>query len=84
MAFRRRPGEPALVAEVLGGLGQGGVGPNAARVLAAGCGNCLSVSALFCLRKARVGVRGMGTNLQASMAPWCEFERGRLRLDPAA
>jgi organic hydroperoxide reductase OsmC/OhrA len=55
----------------------GGRGPNAARVLAAAVGNCLSASALFCLRKARVDVRGMRTTVDASLV---RTGRGRLRV----
>ena len=36
-------------------------GLNASRLLAAAVGNCLSASALFCLRKARIPVKGMRT-----------------------
>lgn len=57
-------------------LGEGR-GPNAASTLAAAVGNCLSASALFCLRKARVDVRGMRTIVQASLV---RTERGRLRV----
>lgn len=52
-------------------------GPNAARLLAAAVGNCLSASALFCLNKARVPVSGMRTEVRASMA---RNEKGRLRI----
>jgi len=52
-------------------------GPNAARILAAAVGNCLSASALFCLRKARVPVTGMRTTVQASLA---RNAQGRLRM----
>ena len=54
-----------------------GTGPNAARVLAAAVGNCLSASALFCLRRARVEVRNMRTSVTASLV---RNERGRLRV----
>lgn len=52
-------------------------GPNASRLLAAAVGNCLSASALFCLRKARIPVRGMRTTVQASLA---RNAQGRLRI----
>lgn len=54
-----------------------GSGPNAARLLAAAVAQCLSASALFCLRKARIDVSGMRTTVSG------EFERdgdGRLRI----
>jgi organic hydroperoxide reductase OsmC/OhrA len=57
-------------------LGEG-AGPGAARVLAAAVANCLSASALFCLRRARVEVEGMHTTASVSMA---RNERGRLRI----
>lgn len=52
-------------------------GPNAARVLAAAIGNCLSASALFCLRKARVEVLDMHTTVNVTMA---RNDRGKLRI----
>lgn len=52
-------------------------GPNAARVLAAAVGNCLSASALFCLRKARIEVLDMHTTVNVSME---RNERGKLRI----
>jgi len=52
-------------------------GPSAARLLAAAVGNCLSASALFCLRKARITVKGMRTTVQTSLA---RNEQGRLRI----
>lgn len=69
-------GVPPLVMDEPPPLGTGD-GPNAARVLAAAIANCLSASALFCLRKARVDVRGMRTWATATMV---RDERGRLRV----
>jgi uncharacterized OsmC-like protein len=57
-------------------LGEG-AGPNAARVLAAAVGNCLSASLLFCLEKARVDVSALRTRVTGSIE---RNERGRLRL----
>ncbi len=55
-----------------------GAGPNAARMLAAAVGNCLSASALYCLRRARIEVRGMRTTVSGSLG---RNEAGRLRID---
>ncbi len=52
-------------------------GPSPARVLAAAIGNCLSASALFCLRKARVDVKGMRTTVETRLA---RNEAGRARV----
>lgn len=57
-------------------LGEGH-GPSASRLLAAAVGNCLSASALFCLRKARITVNGMRTNVRASLE---RNPEGRLRI----
>ncbi|MCS6806902.1 MAG: OsmC family protein [Acidobacteriota bacterium] len=54
-----------------------GQGPDAARVLAAAVGNCLSASLLFCLRKAKIGVQGMKTTVTTSLQ---RNEQGRLRI----
>jgi organic hydroperoxide reductase OsmC/OhrA len=54
-----------------------GEGPNAARLLAAAVGNCMSASALFCLRKAHIEVAGMHTTVRATMG---RNERGRQRV----
>jgi organic hydroperoxide reductase OsmC/OhrA len=59
----------------------GGHGPNAARLLAAAVGNCLSASALLCLRKARIEVHGMRTVVRTSMQ---RNEHGRLRIGSIA
>lgn len=52
-------------------------GPNAVRLMAAAVGNCLSASALFCMRKARVPVSGLRTRVRTSMSRTSE---GRLRI----
>lgn len=54
-----------------------GSGPNAARVLAAAVGHCLSASLLFCLRKARIPVAGMRTTVRGTIV---RNERGRFRV----
>jgi organic hydroperoxide reductase OsmC/OhrA len=69
-------GVPALLMDEPQPLGTG-MGPNAARVLAAAVGNCLSASAMFCLRRARVEVRRMRTSVTA---PLIRNDRGRLRI----
>lgn len=70
------PGVPTLVMDEPEPLGEV-AGPNAARVLAAAVGNCLSASALYCLKKARVIVHRMRTTVTASFT---RNEAGRLRI----
>ncbi|MBI3003488.1 MAG: OsmC family protein [candidate division NC10 bacterium] len=70
------PGIPSLLMDEPPPLGEDH-GPNASRLLAAAVGNCLSASALFCLRKARVPVRGMHTTVQAALE---RNPQGRLRI----
>ena len=53
-------------------------GPNAARVLGAAVGNCLSASLLFCLQKARVTVESMETDVHGIIK---RNEDKRLRVD---
>jgi uncharacterized OsmC-like protein len=57
-------------------LGEGS-GPNAVRMLAAAIGHCLSASALYCLKKARVPVPEMRTKVRASLE---RNQQGRLRV----
>jgi uncharacterized OsmC-like protein len=54
-----------------------GTGPNAARVVAAAVGNCLSASLLFCLGKARIDVADVETRVTGTLV---RNERGRMRL----
>lgn len=58
-----------------------GHGPNAARLIAAAVGNCLSASLLFCLRKARVNVRGVRARVEGRLV---RNSRGRLRIGSLA
>ena len=52
-------------------------GPNAARLLGAAVGNCLSASLLFCLEKFRVGVKSISTEVIGTIK---RLERGRMRV----
>jgi organic hydroperoxide reductase OsmC/OhrA len=72
----QQEGVPALLVDEPPPLGAGD-GPNAARLLAAAVGNCLSASALYCLRRARVPVHGMQTSVSTSLV---RNEHGRLRV----
>lgn len=58
-----------------------GEGPNAARVVAAAVGNCLSASLLFCLNKARIDVADVKTTITGTIV---RNERGRMRLGSLA
>ena len=69
-------GVPPLVMDEPEPLGAA-TGPNASRVLAAAVANCLSASALFCLRKAHVEIRGMHTEATVTQV---RDDRGRLRI----
>jgi len=71
-----REGIPSVLMDEPPPLGEDH-GPNAAGLLAAAVGNCLSASALFCLRKARIPVKGMRTTVQAS---FLRNPQGRLRI----
>jgi uncharacterized OsmC-like protein len=54
-----------------------GAGPNASRLVAAAVGHCLSASAVYCLQRARVPVRGVHTSVKGATA---RNEQGRLRV----
>ncbi len=51
--------------------------PNAARVLAAAIGNCLSASLVFCLKKANVTVEGVAADVHVEIV---RNEQKRLRI----
>lgn len=57
-------------------IGRGG-GPNAARLLAAAVGNCLSASLLYCLSRLEAPGRSLRTSVSCAMM---RNERGRLRV----
>ena len=69
-------GVPLLLTDEPAPLGAG-AGPNPARLLAAAIGDCLGASLLFCLRKARVEVRGLRVAVEGTMV---RNERGRFRI----
>ena len=71
-----QPGVAPLLMDEPPPLGEA-FGPNAARVLAAAVGNCLSASALFCLRRARIDVLSMHTEVEATLT---HNEAGRMRI----
>ena len=54
-----------------------GLGPNPTRLLSVAIGHCLSSSLLYCLRRARIEVKGLETNVKATTA---RNEEGRLRV----
>lgn len=66
----------AIVADEPAPLGEG-KGWDAARLLGAAVGNCLSASLLFCARKSRVEVQSISTTVDVSIV---RNERGRMRV----
>ncbi len=67
---------PPIVADEPAPLGEG-AGPDAARLLAAAMGNCLSASLLLCLQKSRLDVRDMKAAVTLRIE---RNEQGRLRV----
>jgi organic hydroperoxide reductase OsmC/OhrA len=78
-------GVPPLLMDEPEPLGEG-AGPSAARLLAAAVGNCLSASVLYCLRRARIDVRGMHTAVEVSLerneADRLRVKAVRVRIEP--
>jgi uncharacterized OsmC-like protein len=54
-----------------------GRGPNPARLLAAAVGSCLGASLLYCLRKSKIDVQGLRTEVEGTLV---RNERGRMRI----
>lgn len=75
-AFDAAPAAPPLHIDEPPPLGQSR-GPNAADLLAAAVGDCLSASLLMCLQKARAEVSGLTTTATVRMD---RNEKGRLRI----
>jgi len=67
---------PDLILDEMEPLGRG-KGPNPARLLSASAAGCLAASLLFCLRKARVEVKGVKVGVEAAQV---RNEQGRLRI----
>ena len=70
------PGVPSLVVDEPTPLGTG-AGPNPSRLLGAAVGSCLAASLTFCMRKARLDVRGVRTTVRGTLV---RNEGGRLRI----
>ena len=71
------PSFPELLLDEPEPLGEG-KGPNAARILAAAVGNCLSASFQYCLKRARVEARGLVTRVEGTLQ---RNSRGRFRIN---
>lgn len=69
-------GVPELIVDEITPIGEN-VGPNPTRLLSAAVGHCLSSSLLFCLRKARVSVKNLETEVKANLE---RNEEGYLRV----
>jgi organic hydroperoxide reductase OsmC/OhrA len=54
-----------------------GIGPNAARLLAAAIGNCLAASLAFCLRRSRIHVKQLRATVEGTLV---RNDRGRTRI----
>jgi uncharacterized OsmC-like protein len=67
---------PELIVDEIKPLGEN-AGPNPTRLLSAAVGHCISSSLLFCLRKARVNVKGLETEVKTNMV---RNEEGYLRV----
>lgn len=70
------PEVPDLTLDEPRPLGEG-AGPNAARVLAAAVGDCLSASYLFCMRRAHIEVKSLTTTVTGT---YTRNANGRLRI----
>jgi uncharacterized OsmC-like protein len=74
--FNDVDGAPAILFDEPAPLGEDRA-PNAAAVLAAAVGNCLSASLALCLRKMRLTVDGLTANVEARVS---RNDEGRLRI----
>ncbi len=60
-------GIPSLIVDEMKPTGQGS-GPNPSRLLSVAVGHCLSSSLLYCLRKARIGIKKLETTVKTNVA----------------
>jgi uncharacterized OsmC-like protein len=67
---------PELVVDEIKPIGES-AGPNPTRLLSAAVGHCISSSLLFCLRKARINVKDLETEVKANVV---RNEEGYLRV----
>jgi uncharacterized OsmC-like protein len=67
---------PEFTVDELPPLGHG-AGPNPARLLATAVGHCLGASLLYCLRRSRIDVPTLRTDVTGTLV---RNERGRLRI----
>lgn len=74
--FVGQDGVEPLIVDEPAPLGAG-AGPNASRLLATAVGHCLSASALFCMSRARIPVRGVHTTVVGALE---RNAQGRLRI----
>lgn len=74
--FNDVPGAPSVMFDEPQPLG-GGKAPNAAAMLGAAVGNCLSASLAFCLRKARIELLDLTAHVKTHVV---RNEKGRFRI----
>ncbi|MDQ1280594.1 MAG: hypothetical protein QG670_1857 [Thermoproteota archaeon] len=67
---------PTLIVDEAKPIGEG-LGPSPTRLLSASIGHCLSSSLLYCLRRAKVNIKGLETTVKADTE---RNEKGRLRI----
>jgi organic hydroperoxide reductase OsmC/OhrA len=75
--FNDLPDSPGILFDEPAPLGEGRA-PNAAAVLAAAVGNCLSASLAFCVRRAHLKLDDLTADVRAHVS---RNEQGRLRID---
>ena len=59
------PNVPEFIMDEPPEIGGDGAGPNAARVVGAAVGDCLSASLIFCLRKMKIPIKDFRTHVKA-------------------
>lgn len=72
------PDSNQLLMDETSDFGGKGLGPNASRLIAAGVGNCLCASLLFCIRKSRVDLIDVRAEIEGTLK---RNVKGRFRID---